>query len=384
MAGRLRALSRVARALRRAAVDGVAGADPRTGIPRPWSSARVELDEDVRYRKYLQWIAGEQWATARSRARGVALLRRSSVRRERRQRGRLDATGRVQAGRVGRRAARCVQRDGTELGTSRLPVGRAGRAGLSVAAATRAGATPTCSTAIASITSSASTGCMSDRSAAARGSSRRPCRTSRWRSASACSASSARPAPRSLPRTSASCRTSCASRWRGSAFPATGCFDGSATGRSRASRFATRRSIRPASVATSGTHDTEPLAIWWEHAPTEERHAVLAIPSIRDRLMPTTIVPRAVSEPQLPLDGPRRAARSAVRVGFGPADSSRPGRVRVARSHQSTGDGRRSELDLEAALAERPPGDRARGHATWPRSCAPGPRATAARNLPVF
>ena len=36
--------------------------------------ARVELDEDIRYRKYLQWVAGEQWAIARSRAKGVALL----------------------------------------------------------------------------------------------------------------------------------------------------------------------------------------------------------------------------------------------------------------------------------------------------------------------
>ena len=38
------------------------------------------------------------------------------------------------------------------------------------------------------------------------------------------------------------------------------------------------------SVATSGTHDTEPLAVWWESAPAEEREAVLAIPSIRARL----------------------------------------------------------------------------------------------------
>jgi 4-alpha-glucanotransferase len=37
-------------------------------------------------------------------------------------------------------------------------------------------------------------------------------------------------------------------------------------------------------VATSGTHDTEPMAIWWENAPREERQAVLAIPSIQARL----------------------------------------------------------------------------------------------------
>ncbi|HEX8853219.1 MAG TPA: 4-alpha-glucanotransferase, partial [Pyrinomonadaceae bacterium] len=35
---------------------------------------RVELDEDVRYRKYVQWIAGEQWASARARAGRLALF----------------------------------------------------------------------------------------------------------------------------------------------------------------------------------------------------------------------------------------------------------------------------------------------------------------------
>jgi 4-alpha-glucanotransferase len=40
----------------------------------------------------------------------------------------------------------------------------------------------------------------------------------------------------------------------------------------------------PASVATSGTHDTEPLAIWWEQATPEERRAALEIPSVRRRM----------------------------------------------------------------------------------------------------
>src|SRR5262249_51821065 len=35
-----------------------------------------------------------------------------------------------------------------------------------------------------------------------------------------------------------------------------------------------------ASVATSGTHDTEPLVIWWEQADAEERRAALGIPSL--------------------------------------------------------------------------------------------------------
>lgn len=36
----------------------------------------------------------------------------------------------------------------------------------------------------------------------------------------------------------------------------------------------------PLSVATSGTHDTEPLAVWWTKAPPEERRAFVALPQI--------------------------------------------------------------------------------------------------------
>jgi 4-alpha-glucanotransferase len=35
------------------------------------------------------------------------------------------------------------------------------------------------------------------------------------------------------------------------------------------------------SVATSGTHDTEPLAIWWTSAPEDERLAVSALPTVQ-------------------------------------------------------------------------------------------------------
>jgi 4-alpha-glucanotransferase len=40
----------------------------------------------------------------------------------------------------------------------------------------------------------------------------------------------------------------------------------------------------PVSVATSGTHDTEPMAIWWEAASRDEREAVLQIPAIARRI----------------------------------------------------------------------------------------------------
>jgi 4-alpha-glucanotransferase len=34
------------------------------------------------------------------------------------------------------------------------------------------------------------------------------------------------------------------------------------------------------SVAMTGTHDTEPMCVWWEHAPAEERAAVLQVPGL--------------------------------------------------------------------------------------------------------
>ncbi|RPJ84930.1 MAG: hypothetical protein EHM13_02685, partial [Acidobacteria bacterium] len=40
----------------------------------------------------------------------------------------------------------------------------------------------------------------------------------------------------------------------------------------------------PDSVATSGTHDTEPLAVWWDQAEPAERAEVLNIPFVRERL----------------------------------------------------------------------------------------------------
>ena len=40
------------------------------------------------------------------------------------------------------------------------------------------------------------------------------------------------------------------------------------------------------SVATSGTHDTEPMVTWWETAPHDEKQAVLAIPLVAQRLGP--------------------------------------------------------------------------------------------------
>ena len=52
---------------------------------------------------------------------------------------------------------------------------------------------------------------------------------------------------------------------------------GARTGTRRSSRSATRRDYPRVSVATSGTHDTEPMAVWWDEAPDEERQTGRAI-----------------------------------------------------------------------------------------------------------
>ena len=52
------------------------------------------------------------------------------------------------------------------------------------------------------------------------------------------------------------------------------------------------------SVATSGTHDTEPMAVWWRNATQAERAAALAIPSLRARLTDDDCA-RAVDDPRL-------------------------------------------------------------------------------------
>ena len=52
------------------------------------------------------------------------------------------------------------------------------------------------------------------------------------------------------------------------------------------------------SVATSGTHDTEPMVVWWEEASRSERDAVLAIPSLRALLAPEN--PATADGPGLP------------------------------------------------------------------------------------
>jgi 4-alpha-glucanotransferase len=54
----------------------------------------------------------------------------------------------------------------------------------------------------------------------------------------------------------------------------------------------------PLSVATSGTHDTEPMVTWWQDASADERRAVLDIPSMRALLTEEDLA--AIGAPGLP------------------------------------------------------------------------------------
>jgi 4-alpha-glucanotransferase len=63
--------------------------------------------------------------------------------------------------------------------------------------------------------------------------------------------------------------------------------------------FADPADYPPLSVATSGTHDTEPMVTWWEAAPAAERAAALAIPLVADCLGPEA-ARAAVDAPSLP------------------------------------------------------------------------------------
>ncbi len=94
-------------------------------------------------------------------------------------------------------------------------------------------------------------------------------------------------------------------------------------------------SYPPLSVAMTGTHDTESLAVWWESLTAEERRRFGPDSSefsagVRDRILESDL---------------QRGLESR------PAPDS--GRVRVARSDQPACDDRRGELDVRAALAVR-------------------------------
>ncbi len=165
----------------------------------------------------------------------------------------------------------------------------------------------------------------------------------------------ASPARKSSPRISASCRTSCARRWRASACPAAACFAGSGIGIWSRQPFRDPADYPEISVAASGTHDTEALRVWWENADAEERQMVAAIPTVQrlagDRdLLAAPFMPDvrdALLETCLP---------QAPRCCCCPCRTCSAGAIASTSRRRSTG-----QLDVQAAVAVRPPRRRAGG-----------------------
>ena len=131
---------------------------------------------------------------------------------------------------------------------------------------------------------------------------------------------------------------------------------GAALAHRRASRSAIRRSIRPSRWPRPGTHDTEPIVVWWDSATEDERRKVGSLPTIQRLAAGVDLTHR-------PFDATVRdvllevALRVAVRAGA----AAGAGRVRLARSHQRAGDRHRRQLDVPAAVAGGSAGRDTRG-----------------------
>jgi len=95
-----------------------------------------------------------------------------------------------------------------------------------------------------------------------------------------------------------------------------------------------------ASVAVSGTHDTEPMIVWWERASAEEKIKVSA-----GRVAWTGDRPVRA--------GSRRDRRSALRVSERSRPLSDSGCLRLERSDQRPVRRGRPQLGVSAAVAER-------------------------------
>ena len=142
------------------------------------------------------------------------------------------------------------------------------------------------------------------------------------------------------PRTSARFRRGCASRSAGSAFPATKSCNGSANGTRPASHSSSPPIIPHLSLATTGTHDTEALTLWWREQTLEERARL--VNGIRPRR--TGECSRAIGDA-----GAQRDSAHALRGALDRHSAADSGSVRMVRAHQSARHRERIELDLSIA-----------------------------------
>ncbi len=106
--------------------------------------------------------------------------------------------------------------------------------------------------------------------------------------------------------------------------------------------------LRPLSAAMTGTHDTEPLAVWWDDVPTRpSARRFFALPDFGARGLTD---PGSRGRPCSATRSSALAYRSASNESV-PADA---GRVRLARPDQHAGHGQRRTTGPGAAVARRP------------------------------
>ena len=109
-----------------------------------------------------------------------------------------------------------------------------------------------------------------------------------------------------------------------------------------ASRSAIRPAIAEASVATTGTHDTETAGRMVGRRRGRERRALLALSGApRRRLL--------ARRRRSPIASATRSSALLFGAGSRLVDPADPGHLRLARPHQHAGGGRRRQLDLAAA-----------------------------------
>ena len=290
--------------------------------------------------------------------RSARCLRRWRVRRlplhgQRRQRRRVGAPAGLPARRLGRRASGRVLRDGPGLGLPGLPldVDRRRRFPLArrACAAQRR--------AVRRLPRRSPGRVLPD--LRARDDRRGGLRAGRAARADAAGRARARGAERhrargSSPRTSASFPISCARRSKRLEIPGYKVLRWERAWEEDGKPFKNPADYPAVSVATSGTHDTETVAEWWDEAPLEER--------------PRRRVTRATGlspgcDPEAPFnDGTARRDPARCSTRRRPRSSCcRSRRVRLARSGQHARADQRRELDLAAAVAGRGSAARAEG-----------------------
>ena len=149
--------------------------------------------------------------------------------------------------------------------------------------------------------------------------------------------------PGSSPRTSAWCRPSSAPRWIGWPSPATGCSAGSGTDHAAGQPFRDPAGWPAISVATTGTHDTDSVADWYEGLSDggADRLPGPAGPGVRSRARATARFDEAVRDAILEM---LYGAGSDLAAPALPGLLRRPGAGQRARHRD------RPELDLPAAV----------------------------------